>query len=70
MRNEQKREFLDKLKSLLDEYDVYIHFACDPCSDTYGIYDGGIAVCENRTGEQVLKTNDWYLDGNNINDSH
>lgn len=64
--NKQKAEFKKKLKALFKEYNVNIQFVCDPCSDTYGIYDAGIAVCENITGKQVLRTHDWYLDENNI----
>ena len=64
--NKQKAEFKKKLKALLKEYNVNIQFVCSPCSDTYGIYDAGIAVCENKTDNQVLRTDYWYLDENNI----
>lgn len=63
---EQKKEFVNKLKVLLEEYDVNIQFVCSPSSDTYGIYDAGIAVYENKTDKQVFRTHDWYLDSNNI----
>ena len=66
MTQKDKREFVKELKALLDRYDVNIQFVCDPCSDTYGIYDAGIAVYENRTDRQVLRTHDWYLDKNNL----
>lgn len=66
MTKEQKNELVNRLKVLLEEYNVNIQFVCDPCSDTYGIYDGGIAVYENNTDKQVFRTYDWYLDSNNI----
>ena len=33
----KRDEFLDKLKSLLKEYDVSIGFSVSSCSDTYGL---------------------------------
>lgn len=66
MTQKDKKEFIKELKALLNKYNVNIQFVCDPCSDTYGIYDAGIAVFESRTGRQVLRTHDWYLDTTNV----
>ena len=61
-----KKNFIKELKALLRKYDVNIQFVCDPCSDTYGIYDGGIAVCENKTGKTVVRSNNWSLDASDL----
>lgn len=66
MTHKEKTQFKNELLALLKKYNVNIQFVCDPCSDTYGIYDAGIAVCENRTDRQVFRTHDWYLDEVNI----
>ena len=59
-----KKEFLRKLKALLKEYNASIGFTCAPCSDTYGIYDGGIFV--NMDGERLVKTDFWSMDASDL----
>lgn len=66
MENNKKEEFIKELKTLLEKYDVNIGFVCDPCSDTNGIYEAGLEVCENKTGKQVLRTHGWNFDANNL----
>lgn len=61
---DNKKEFLLKLKALLKEYNASIGFTCDPCSDTYGIYDGGIFV--DMDGERLVKTNFWSMDASDL----
>ena len=56
MENNKKEEFIKELKTLLEKYDVNIGFVCDPCSDTNGIYEAGLEVCENR---QTSSKNTW-----------
>jgi hypothetical protein len=38
------KEFLSKLKVLLEEYDASIDWSCDPCSDMHGVYDDHLEI--------------------------
>ena len=64
MKVSKEKEFLLKLKALLKEYNASIGFTCDPCSDTYGIYDGGIFV--DMGGERLVKTDLWSMDASDL----
>lgn len=62
--NAKGREFVKKLKALLKEYNAMIDFTCDPCSDTYGIYDAGMRICIDN--KEICRNSDWYMDCNNV----
>lgn len=59
-----KKEFLQKLKALFKEYNASIVFTCDPCSDTYGIYDEGMSVRMN--GKEVARNSCWSIDATDL----
>lgn len=56
------KEFLDKLKALLWEYNMSINFACSDGSDTHGINDGRIEI-EDSKGKVIFRTwHEWQID--------
>ena len=62
----QLANFKKDLKSLLSKYNASINFVCDDCSDTYGIYEEGIAV----SFDQFHGDNDYRLsDGYGVDES-
>lgn len=40
----KNEEFLQKLKSLLQEYNASIDWTCAPCSDMHGVYDDHLEI--------------------------
>lgn len=65
---DKKKEFLNKLKALLKEYNADIQFAVGSGSDTYGIYDGGILI--RMDNENIFRNYDWYIDGRNMKNEY
>ena len=63
-------EFLRELKELLTKYDATISFDFDSCSDTHGIYDGGIALYIGyntpKVEKRVFKSAGWSLDASDL----
>lgn len=61
MSEEKRKEFLTKLASLLDEYNVNIIFTCS------SLYSDRIIISERKTEEIILDTFDeWNLSSNAI----
>ncbi|WP_342234390.1 hypothetical protein [Ralstonia sp. OTU4908] len=62
----RRAEFLQKLQTLLTEYNASISWSCDPCSDTHGIYGDVITV--DVDGREVVRTDEGcgHLDADNL----
>lgn len=66
-----KKEFLKKLRALLDEYDVAICFSVSECSDTYGlsneklVFDHRISK-DSFAEERWLEVNGWCCGATDI----
>ena len=59
----ERAEFLQKLKNLLEEYDVSISFSVSDCSDTCVLFDEKL-VFEHRIDKATLEDETWfYVDG-------
>ncbi len=58
--NQNKDEFLRKLRYLLAEYHASISFECDDSSDTHGITGEKIVININK--KPVFKVGGWWLD--------
>ena len=70
MSEEKRKEFLTKLASLLDEYNVNIIFTCSGMSDISGLYSDRIIISERKTEKVILDTfNEWYLSSNVIKEN-
>lgn len=70
MSEEKRKEFLTKLASLLDEYNVNIIFTCSGRSDTSSLYNDRLIIAEKKTGVTILDTfNEWYLSSNVIKEN-
>ena len=70
MSEEKRKEFLTKLASLLDEYNVNIIFTCSGRSDISGLYSDRIIISERKTEEIILDTFDeWSLSSNVIKEN-
>lgn len=54
----KRTEFLQKLKQLLEEYDVSISFSVGDCSDTHGLYDEKL-VFEHRVNKATFEEEMW-----------
>lgn len=54
------QEFLNKLKTLLDEYEMSIGFSCGPSSDTHGLYDEKICI-DNSDNMRIFETEGWWM---------
>ena len=57
---EKQKEFLQKLNSLLHEYDAVIGWTCGPCSDTHGVYDDRIYI--HLGAEDIPLYNEGWID--------
>jgi hypothetical protein len=61
-----EKEFLQKLKQLLSEYNMNIRFDCADNSDTHGLINDRIIIENDKTRKSIFKSNDWYITANNI----
>ena len=63
-----KKEFLNKLESLLGEYQATISFSVSPCSDTHGLNDEKLVISsslltKNQFNEEIwFETYGWSID--------
>lgn len=70
MNGEKRIEFLTKLASLLDEYNVNIKFTCSEGSDTSSLFHDRLVIAERKTEVTILDTfNEWYLSSNVIKEN-
>lgn len=65
----RKKEFLGKLKDLLNEYDATIEFTCDESSDTYGIHGDHLEISMREDGcrnKVIFKSDGWEINPRDI----
>lgn len=65
MDDNRKQEFINKLRQLLDEYDVIVGFKVAPGSDTWGL-DGERVAFEDKFGNVILEVNGWWMGAEDI----
>ena len=53
------KQFKRELSELLQKHNVYIQFACDDSSDTFGLYDDHLAVIDKITGKEFTLSDSW-----------
>lgn len=68
MKENDIKQFQAELKELIEKYNVIISFSCKEYSDLSGIYGGKIVIKDNKTKEEILSFDDWYINKSNIDD--
>lgn len=61
MTDEKIKEFKQELAQLLIKYDVCIAFTCGECCDTQGFYDDKVVIQDNKTRENIVEADSWWL---------
>ena len=59
----KQKEFLGKLKNLLEEYSVSIDWECSPGSDLHGVYDMQLVLLH-RPDPKSWKEVEWFSTNN------
>ena len=59
-------EFKRELKTLLEKYNVSIGFECADCSDLYGVYDEMIVIQDNKTNENIVEVDGYWICPNDL----
>jgi len=59
MPNHNKEEFLNRLRTLLEEYAVNISFECSDSSDLNGVYDMRLAIFH-KPDTKSFKEIEWF----------
>lgn len=49
----KEKEFIEKLKNLLREYNAEIDWTCSPCSDLHGVYNEAMRISINK--KEILR---------------
>jgi len=66
---DRDKEFLRKLKELMEEYNASVGFTCSDGSDTYGLYDDHLEICINEGGFKdrvVFESDGWWIESGDI----
>ena len=56
-----KQEFIKDLKALLEKNNVYITFEVGESSDTHGLYNERLELCNGETNKPFLRVEGWVL---------
>lgn len=55
-----KKDFLNKLQALLEEYKANIYFTVSPYSDTHGLHDEKMVISSSLFSSSKFKEDIWY----------
>jgi hypothetical protein len=62
---DKNKEFLKKLKELLEDYDMSIEFTCSSCSDTHGLHEDQLVIVD-KENNRIFNSNSWCISKSDI----